>query len=88
MFFIYHSLYNKSVKQERVLNNYETIFEFGLEEKFDNSRIGSDISIEQIRQLKAFTNLSPIYDHKFVIINNCNYLNNQSSAALAKNFRD
>ena len=89
VFYLSLPLYNKSGKQERVLNNYERLlFEFGLEEKFDNSRIGSDISIEQIRELKEFTNLSPTYDHKFVVINNCNYLNNQSSAALLKTLEE
>ena len=89
VFYLSLQLYNKSGKEERVLNNYERLlFEFGLEEKFDNSRIGSDISIEQIRKLKEFTNLSPTYDHKFVIINNCNYLNHQSSAALLKTLEE
>ena len=69
VFYLSLPLYNKSGKQERVLNNYERLlFEFGLEEKFDNSRIGSDISIEQIRQLKAFTNLSPIYEEEYTSI--------------------
>ncbi len=89
VFYLSLPLYNKSGKMERVVNNDERlIYEFGLADKFDNFRVGTDIVIDQIRELREFTDLSPRYDHKFVIINNCNYLNHQSSAALLKTLEE
>ena len=69
-------------------NNERLLYEFGFEEKFDNCRVGTEISVDQIRGVKEFTNISPRYKHKFVIINNCNYLNQQSSAALLKTLEE
>ena len=89
IFYLSLPLYNKSNKMDRVLNNEERLlYEFGLVDKFDNCRVGTDITIDQIRALREFTNLSPSYDHKFIIINNCNYLNHQSSAALLKTLEE
>ena len=82
-------LFNKSGKFERnITNNERLLYEFGFEEKFDNCRVGTEISVDQIRGVKEFTNISPRYKHKFVIINNCNYLNQQSSAALLKTLEE
>ena len=89
VFYLSLPLYNKSGKMERVLENEERlVYEFGLADKFDNCRVGKDITIDQIRELREFTDLSPSYDHKFIIINNCNYLNHQSSAALLKTLEE
>lgn len=78
-------LYDKSGKQIRVIDNSERLlYEFGFEDKFDNYRVGSEISIDQIRQINEFSSITSIYNHKFIIINNCNFLNQQSSAALLK----
>ena len=82
-------LYDKSGNKIRMLANEERlIYEFGFENKFENNRVGTEITIDQIRDLKEFTFLSPYYEHKFVIINNCNYLNNQASAALLKTLEE
>lgn len=83
-------LFDKSSKRVRVLNNNERLlYEFGLEDKFENSRVGIDISVDQIRELKDYTSLTSHYNiHKIIIINNCNYLNNQSSAALLKTLEE
>ncbi len=62
VFYLSLPLYNKSGKQERVLNNYERLlFEFGLEEKFDNSRIGSDIYTHNKRDYYKITDNLPKY---------------------------
>ena len=82
-------LYDKSGKKVRILTNEERLmYEFGFENKFENNRVGTEITIDQVRDLKEFTFLSPYYEHKFVIINNCNYLNNQASAALLKTLEE
>ena len=82
-------LYDKSGNKIRVLTNEERLlYEFGFEDKFDNNRVGTEITIEQVRNLKEFTFLSPHYKHKFIVINNCNYLNNQASAALLKTLEE
>jgi len=89
IFYLSLPLYNKSGKFERMISNKERIlYELGFEDKFDNCRVGSDIAIEHIRDLKEFTNITPRYKHKFIIINNCNYLNTQSSAALLKTLEE
>ena len=89
IFYLSLPLYNKSGKFERNINNNERLlYEFGFEDKFDNFRVGTDISIDQIRDLKEFTNISARYKHKFIIINNCDRLNNQSSAALLKTLEE
>ena len=89
IFYLSLPLYNKSGKFERMIDNKERLlYEFGFEDKFDNCRVGSDITIDQIRDLKEFTNITPRYKHKFIVINNCNYLNAQSSAALLKTLEE
>ena len=89
IFYLSLPLYNKSGKFERMIDNKERLlYEFGFEDKFDNCRVGSDIAIDQIRDLKEFTNITPRYKHKFININNCNYLNAQSSAALLKTLEE
>jgi len=82
-------IYDKSGNKVRVLTNEERLmYEFGFENKFENNRVGTEITIDQVRDLKEFTFLSPHYEHKFIIINNCNYLNNQASAALLKTLEE
>ena len=89
IFYLSLPLFNKSGKFERNITNDERLlYEFGFEDKFDNCRVGTDISIDQIRDLKEFTNISARYKHKFIIINNCDRLNNQSSAALLKTLEE
>ena len=82
-------IYDKSGNKNRVLTNEERLmYEFGFEDKFENNRVGTEITIDQVRDLNDFTFLSPHYRHKFIIINNCNYLNNQASAALLKTLEE
>ena len=82
-------IYDKSGNKNRVLTNEERLmYEFGFEDKFENNRVGTEITIDQVRDLNDFTFLSSHYRHKFIIINNCNYLNNQASAALLKTLEE
>ena len=82
-------LYDKSGKLLRVINNNERLlYEFGFEEKIDNCRVGSEITIDQVRDLSKFTSITSHYNHKFIVINNCNYLNKESSAALLKTLEE
>ena len=65
-------IYDKSGNKNRVLTNEERLmYEFGFEDKFENNRVGTEITIDQVRDLNDFTFLSPHYRHKFIIINNC-----------------
>lgn len=89
VFYVSLPTYDKSGNKSRVLTNKERLmYEFGFEDEFDNNRIGSEITIDQIRAVNEFTSLSSYYNHKFIIINNCNYLNNQASAALLKTLEE
>ena len=89
IYYISLPIYDKSGNKVRMLTNEERLmYEFGFENKFENNRVGTEITIDQVRDLKEFTFLSPYYEHKFVIINNCNYLNNQASAALLKTLEE
>ncbi len=82
-------LYDKSGKIIRSINNNERLlYEYGFEDTFDAYRVGSEIAINQIRKLIEFTQFSPTEEHKIVIINNCNYLNQESSAALLKTLEE
>ena len=89
VYYISLPLYDKSGNKIRMLTNEERLlYEFGFENKFENNRVGTEITIDQVRDLKEFTFLSPYYEHKFVVINNCNYLNKQASAALLKTLEE
>tara|TARA_B100001996_G_scaffold66573_1_gene48289 strand:+ start:2882 stop:3853 length:972 start_codon:yes stop_codon:yes gene_type:complete len=82
-------LYDKAGKIIRSINNDERLlYEYGFEDTFDSYRVGSEIAINQIRRLIEFTQLSPTEKHKIIIINNCNYLNQESSAALLKTLEE
>ena len=82
-------LYDKSGKIIRSIDNNERLlYEYGFEDSFDSYRVGSEITIDQIRKLIEFTQFSPTERHKIIIINNCNYLNKESSAALLKTLEE
>ena len=89
IYYISLPLYDKSGNKVRMLTNEERLmYEFGFENKFENNRVGTEITIDQVRDLKEFTFLSSYYEHKFVVINNFNYMNNQASAALLKTLEE
>jgi len=55
-------IYDKSGNKNRVLTNEERLmYEFGFEDKFENNRVGTEITIDQVRDLNDFTYLSPHY---------------------------
>ncbi len=67
---------------ERLLNEYKLINEI------DGQKIGKSITIDQIRDVGVFASLSPSYNHKIIIINSCDFLNKESSAALLKTLEE
>tara|TARA_B100001123_G_C15267511_1_gene1009012 strand:+ start:691 stop:1665 length:975 start_codon:yes stop_codon:yes gene_type:complete len=82
-------IYDSQNKIIRTLTNEEKIlYKFGLIEKIEDKRIGKEISIDQIRSLINFTHLTSYINHKFVIINDCDYLNKEAGSALLKTLEE
>ena len=72
------SLSNK----ELILRNY------GLLDKVGTNKIGSEITINQIRDVISFSQISAHQNMKFVIINNAKNMNNEASSALLKTLEE
>ncbi len=89
---VYHislPIYDVSGKIKRVTNNNERLlYKLGFEKKSEEGRVGTEITIDQIRDLSAFVALSSRDKHKFIIINNAEDLNKQASAALLKTLEE
>ncbi len=89
---IYHvslPIYDSQGKIIRILNNDEKVlYKFGFIDKIDDKRIGTEITIDQVRSLIKFTQLSSYIQHKFIIINDCDYLNREANAALLKTLEE
>ena len=82
-------IYDKSSKRIGVLPEADRLqYDYGLIDSLDTNKIGKEIVIDQIRELTDFLNLSSYLDHKFVIINKCDYLNRESSAAILKTLEE
>ena len=67
-----------------LLNDHRILFEYGLINDIDGNKIGQNINIDQIREISHFTSLSSTHNHKIIIINTCDFLSKESSAALLK----
>ena len=82
-------IYNKLSKRVGVLSDTDRIkFDYGLVDSIDSNKIGKEIIIDQIRELTEFLNLSSHFNHKFIIINTCDYLNREASAAILKTLEE
>ena len=71
-----------------VSNNDLLLNHYGLVDKIDSHRIGSEISIEQIREVISFTQISAHKNKKIVILNDVAKLNKEASSALLKTLEE
>lgn len=82
-------LIDKSGNIVRSLSNEEILLKkYDLIDKIDSNRCGTEIFIDQIRDLIQFTNISSHNNKKIIIINDATSLNNESSAALLKTLEE
>ncbi len=82
-------LYNSSGKISGTLNNDERLlFEYNLIDDVDGLKIGKNITIDQIREVGNYASLSSNNNHKIIIINSCDFLTNESAAALLKTLEE
>jgi len=71
------------------LSNYELqMREYGLLDKLDTNRIGNEITIDQIREVISFTQISAHKDKKIVILNSASNMNKEASSALLKTLEE
>ena len=68
--------------EDLLLNNY------GLVDNVDSYKIGSEITINQIRDIIAFTQISAHKNKKLVIINDASKMNKEASSALLKTLEE
>ena len=82
-------IYDKSGKLIETISNKERLmYKFGFEKKINDNRVGTEITINQIREMTEFVSYSSRYNHKFIIINNIEDLNNEASAAFLKTLEE
>ena len=82
-------IYNKLAKRVSVLSDIDRLkYDYGLIDSLDSNKIGKEVTIDQIRELNEFLNLSSHFNHKFIIINTCDYLNKEASAAILKTLEE
>ena len=82
-------IYNKLSKRIGVLPEVARVkFDYGFIDLLDSDKIGKEIVVDQIRELTEFLNLSSHFNHKFVILNTCDYLNKEASAAILKTLEE
>ena len=62
--------------------------EYGLLDKLDVSRIGNEITIDQIREVISFTQISAHKNKKIVILNSASNMNKEASSALLKTLEE
>ena len=80
---------DKSGNITSTLSNYELqMREYGLLDKLDANRIGNEITIDQIREVISFTQISAHKDKKIVILNSASNLNKEASSALLKTLEE
>ena len=71
------------------LSNYELqMREYGLLDKLDTNRIGNEITIDQIREVISFTQISAHKNKKIVILNAASNMNKEASSALLKTLEE
>jgi hypothetical protein len=73
---------NSVSNKDLVLNNY------GLINNIDSNKIGTEITINQIRDVISFTQLSAHKDKKIVILNDVAKMNIEASSALLKTLEE
>ncbi|MEC8996769.1 MAG: hypothetical protein VYA22_03935, partial [Pseudomonadota bacterium] len=82
-------IYDKSGKLIETISNKERLmYKFGFEKKINDNRVGTEITINQIREMTEFVSYSSRYNHKFIVINNIEDLNNEASAAFLKTLEE
>ena len=80
---------DKSGKITSTLSNSELqMREYGLVDKLDAKRIGNEITIDQIREIISFTQISAHKDKKIVILNSASNMNKEASSALLKTLEE
>ena len=82
-------LYDKQSRLVRCISDLERLqYEFGLCESIESLRIGTEITIGQIREMSESLNLTPFSKHNIIIINTCDYLNKEASASILKTLEE
>ena len=80
---------DKSGNITSTLSNYEfQMREYGLLDKLDTNRIGNEITIDQIRDVISFTQISAHKNKKIIILNSASNMNNEASSALLKTLEE
>ena len=80
---------DKSGNITSMLSNYELqMREYGLLDKLDTNRIGNEITIDQIRDVISFTQISAHKNKKIVILNSASNMNKEASSALLKTLEE
>ena len=80
---------DKSGNITSTLSNYELqMREYGLLDKLDANRIGNEITIDQIRDVISFTQISAHKNKKVVILNSASNMNKEASSALLKTLEE
>ena len=80
---------DKSGNITSMLSNYELqMREYGLLDKLDINRIGNEITIDQIREVISFTQISAHKNKKIVILNSASNMNKEASSALLKTLEE
>ena len=71
------------------LSNYELqMREYGLLDKLNTNRIGNEITIDQIREVISFTQISAHKNKKIIILNSASNMNKEASSALLKTLEE
>ena len=71
------------------LSNYELqMRDYGLLDKLDANRIGNEITIDQIREVISFTQISAHKNKKIIILNSASNMNKEASSALLKTLEE
>ena len=73
---------------DSVPNEYILLHSYGLIDKIDSNKIGTEITINQIRDLISFTQISAHKNKKIIIINDASKMNKEASAALLKTLEE
>ena len=80
---------DKSGNITSTLSNFELqMREYGLLDKLDTNRIGNEITIDQIRDVISFTQISAHKNKKIVILNSASNMNKEASSALLKTLEE
>ncbi len=73
---------------DSISNKKLLLYQYGLIDKIDANKIGNEITINQIRDVISFTQISAHKSKKIVIINNASRMNNEASSALLKTLEE